>query len=333
LDTVLALETATHISDLVASNPAASDGMNNADDHMRMIKGVLKTDFPSISGPVTASHTQLNNITSWLTSGATLLYSGSAGFSANPTDSFQNPAAGEIDIVLQGTLASQFYKSGATLNFHHRGPALFDGAITGPGVTPIGGMIMWLTDALPVGNGSWCWANGGTLPRTGAGAALFALWGTTYGPGDGSTTFNVINMQEVTPVGRSQMGGGTPPGLLNSISAGVKAVLNGLFGSDTHTLTASEIPTITATQNAAVGIAVDQTDYSITSSDNSLNSSATTGGGYAAMFIANGAAPRHAHSTGTIANGTITTSSSNTGGAAHAITQPSRAVNFIIRYA
>ncbi|WP_461350034.1 phage tail protein [Bradyrhizobium liaoningense] len=32
-----------------------------------------------------------------------------------------------------------------------------------------------------------------TLSRTGNGAALFALWGTTYGAGDGSTTFNVPN--------------------------------------------------------------------------------------------------------------------------------------------
>jgi microcystin-dependent protein len=39
------LETATHINDLVVTNPANSDGLNQADDHMRMIKQVLLTDI------------------------------------------------------------------------------------------------------------------------------------------------------------------------------------------------------------------------------------------------------------------------------------------------
>jgi hypothetical protein len=39
------LETATHISGLVASNPASSDGLNQADDHMRLMKQVLLTDI------------------------------------------------------------------------------------------------------------------------------------------------------------------------------------------------------------------------------------------------------------------------------------------------
>jgi len=41
------LETAAHISGLVASNPASSDGLNQADDHMRLIKQVLLTDVGS----------------------------------------------------------------------------------------------------------------------------------------------------------------------------------------------------------------------------------------------------------------------------------------------
>lgn len=56
----MALETVTHISDLVASNPAATDPKSQGDDHIRNIKLALKTDFPNISGPVTASHTELN---------------------------------------------------------------------------------------------------------------------------------------------------------------------------------------------------------------------------------------------------------------------------------
>lgn len=47
------LETATYIDDLVTTNPAPSDGMNNADDHMRLIKATLKNTFPGGVGPLT----------------------------------------------------------------------------------------------------------------------------------------------------------------------------------------------------------------------------------------------------------------------------------------
>jgi microcystin-dependent protein len=105
-------------------------------------------------------------------------------------------------------------------------------------------MIMWLDDTLPSGAGTWCWANGGTLSRTavGAGKELFDMWGTDYGVGDGSTTFNVINMQEVVPIGRSTMGGATSPGLLTSVATGFKNVLGVLFGSDTNTLVLANTP-------------------------------------------------------------------------------------------
>ena len=35
----MALETGTHISDLNAANPVSTDGLAQADDHLRLIKG------------------------------------------------------------------------------------------------------------------------------------------------------------------------------------------------------------------------------------------------------------------------------------------------------
>ena len=49
----MALETATYIDGLNASNPAASDAINTADDHLRLIKSTIKATFPNITGPVT----------------------------------------------------------------------------------------------------------------------------------------------------------------------------------------------------------------------------------------------------------------------------------------
>lgn len=63
----MALETGTYISDLNVTNPAATDGIGQADDHIRLIKSTLKSTFPSITGAVSASNTELNKLT-----GATL---------------------------------------------------------------------------------------------------------------------------------------------------------------------------------------------------------------------------------------------------------------------
>jgi len=54
------LETGTYISDLNASNPAGTDTVDKADDHLRLIKSTLLASFPGVTGAVTATHTELN---------------------------------------------------------------------------------------------------------------------------------------------------------------------------------------------------------------------------------------------------------------------------------
>ena len=58
----MAKETATYISQLVATNPVASDSVSVGDDHLRMLKTVLKTQFSGLSGTtaVTASEAEMN---------------------------------------------------------------------------------------------------------------------------------------------------------------------------------------------------------------------------------------------------------------------------------
>ena len=43
----MGLESATHIQDLDSSNPLAGDKKNQGDDHLRLLKAVLRTDFPN----------------------------------------------------------------------------------------------------------------------------------------------------------------------------------------------------------------------------------------------------------------------------------------------
>lgn len=54
------LESATYIDSLNTSNPQETDPLSQSDDHIKLIKTVLKTTFPYITGQVTATHAQLN---------------------------------------------------------------------------------------------------------------------------------------------------------------------------------------------------------------------------------------------------------------------------------
>ena len=53
--------TPDYIDDLDANDPAATDPLSQADDHIRNIKRVLKQTFPNITGPVTKTQAQLDS--------------------------------------------------------------------------------------------------------------------------------------------------------------------------------------------------------------------------------------------------------------------------------
>lgn len=59
----MGLETGTYISDLVATNPTASDPVAQGDDHTRLLKSTIKASFPNINGAVTPTPAQLNRLT------------------------------------------------------------------------------------------------------------------------------------------------------------------------------------------------------------------------------------------------------------------------------
>ena len=59
----MALETGTYVNSLNASNPASTDGLAQADDHLRLIKSTLLSTLPNVTGAITSSHTELNALT------------------------------------------------------------------------------------------------------------------------------------------------------------------------------------------------------------------------------------------------------------------------------
>jgi hypothetical protein len=56
----MALETGTYIDSLVTANPAATDALSQADDHLRLLKSTIKATFPNITGAITATQAAIN---------------------------------------------------------------------------------------------------------------------------------------------------------------------------------------------------------------------------------------------------------------------------------
>ena len=56
----MALESASYVAGLNTANPTASDPIAEGDNHIRLIKSVLKNTFPALTGAITVSETELN---------------------------------------------------------------------------------------------------------------------------------------------------------------------------------------------------------------------------------------------------------------------------------
>mgnify|MGYP003111770532 CR=1 FL=1 len=74
-----------------------------------------------------------------------------------------------------------------------------DGAFIGVEGIPTATIVPWTNSTVPSG---FLECNGTAVSRT-TYSDLFAIIGTTYGAGNGSTTFNVPDLQDNVPVGKS----------------------------------------------------------------------------------------------------------------------------------
>lgn len=94
---------------------------------------------------------------------------------------------------------------------------------------PIGMIVMWGGSSIP--SDSWLVCNGQAVSRA-TYPILFERYGTTWGVGDGSTTFNLPNFQDRLPIG-----------------AGANAAIGQQAGSGTATLSQSNLPEHTHTMS------------------------------------------------------------------------------------
>lgn len=141
---------------------------------------------------------------------------------------------------------------------------------------PTGSINMWALNSAPSG---WLICSGGAVSRT-TYAALFAIIGTTFGAGDGSTTFNLPDYRDRFPVGAgstysaNSQGGSkdavvvnhthsattsiTDPGHSHPFNTGIYSEASGNYGSFGSTgsiTTGSSTTGITAsTTNSSTGV-------------------------------------------------------------------------------
>lgn len=170
-----------------------------------------------------------------------------------------------------------------------------DGAgfsFVGGAAAPAGTMAPYAGANAPAG---WLLCYGQTVSRA-TYAALFLAIGTTYGAGDGSTTFGLPDLRGRVVAGKDNMGGSAASRLTSAVAG---STLGAVGGSQTHTLLESEMP-----------------------SHAHETTGAEVGGAFSSLLYGSG-------TTTSAASGQSTTIKG--GGAAHNNVQPTLVANYIIK--
>lgn len=109
--------------------------------------------------------------------------------------------------------------------------------------TPIGSVVEYAGATAPT---NWLLCFGQAINRT-TYATLFGIIGTTYGAGDGSTTFNLPDKRGRVSVGKDNMGGSAASRITSGGAGFDGTALGAAGGAQSHTLTTPQIPSHTHT--------------------------------------------------------------------------------------
>lgn len=231
----------------------------NLDDNIRMVGSLLAafrdatgwgglrlTSIAGTANAITGSVAAQGSITV-----APTAYAAGMRFTFIPTAS--NTAATTINIGALG--AKNIFLNGVALvgyelrincpvEIYYDGTQfnIISGAHGGDGV-PIGTVKPFAGSTAP---NSYLFCYGQAVSRT-TYADLFALLSTTYGVGDGATTFNLPDLRGRVVAGQDDMGGVSADRLTNQTGGLDGDTLGATGGTETHTLTTAQIPAHTHT--------------------------------------------------------------------------------------
>lgn len=243
----------------------------------------------------------------------------SNGTAAAPSHSFGSDTdtgiyrigANNLGIAVGGTKIVDIASTGATVTGDVNATTLKQ---AGFALLPVGVVLPYGGSSAPSG---YLLCYGQAISRT-TYADLFAAIGTTYGTGDGSTTFNLPDFRGRVVAGKDDMGGSAASRLTSSYFGASGASLGSVGGSESHTLTKAQIPTgITSSGTNSISV------LSTPSVQNTSTGLSAQGGGAVgvATFIT------QVYSTG---DNNISVTSNNTSGNAHNNVQPTIILNYII---
>jgi microcystin-dependent protein len=194
------------------------------------------------------------------------------------------------------------------------------GFFNNPYNVPIGSCIDFFGTTAP--NSSFVLAYGQAVSRT-AYSTLFSMFGTTYGTGDGSTTFNVPDLRGRVVAGRDDMGGSVAGRLTASYFGGMASNLGATGGAESTSLAVSQLPALSVTGSTSGTLSVTGTTGSVL----------IPGGSAAGVGGGGSLGPTSTVSVSGTASGSLSVSGNviGTGGQAHRTVQPTIVANKLLR--
>lgn len=199
-------------------------------------------------------------------------------------------------VVTYNNSDAAFYLQGFTVN---------------PYVTPIGGLMPYLGSTAP--NSSFVLPSGQAINRT-TYATLFSLVSTTFGIGDGSTTFNVPDLRGRGIFGLDNMGGSAANRITVAGGNFDGTVLGGTGGGQNQTLILAQLPA----SIPVTGTMLTLVNANIPVNTNSFNAAAGSGSAVAGL--------------GNIINTEAVTGAITSGsGSSHPILSPAMTLPYILR--